>query len=1335
MLLSQCHWRKTPSLSWVLTALLVFSQVARVSSVLTSLPEGEQRCKGTGLDYSRLQTVSTENAAGIHAQSSSDDGTTSSFVVNQAFPVRLATAGVNGEASSCVVQRLRINEAINGIPIYGSDSVVTLDECYGEELAADAATSDIKAHVEDVGFKGLTVREVTGKSFSSVQVKRGYTPRFTKESTVHYLSKEFQVDEDSGNIEPPKLYIYVTELEDYLVYFSDLLVETDDGETNVIRVIVHSYDLTILSICLLSSSKTVSERRLLRQDQRELQSELCSTCATRETLILSSTKTTQEIRSLYLDNTGKNAMVTEATVQSDGSTVNVPGSVPSVFYTGTFHCFSTTFNCALVELPTTCGDALSDVHYISVVTLQHLQSALNVMGGLAASSSSPQSVRSRVHYGSNYCNAFYRSNEITFGDCDCIRWTPLTTVDIIAHELAHGVTRYSSGLIYDAQSGGLNEGYSDIYGTVIEYHVNDSLDTPDFLIGEQLQGSRGVLRHMENPPDDGRSIGSVCDYRSFLDVHHSSGVPNKAYVKSVRECEAHSCSTSESECAILLGNLFMYTNIYRLSSSSTYLDAATQTCSAVGEFFTNTSPTTSCTTTDVLSFIVAGWMSVSVDIDSSTCAATNNCPGQTPAPTPAPATDPQLGCQSATSVSIPSTLTGDTSTATTYSSRSCGSARNHNSPGVWYSVFGTGDSVMASLCNTPSGDTQLSVWTGSCSNLQCVVGNDDFCSVRSQVTFPTTSGQTYYIYVYGYLGATFSYSLDITTLASPTPAPTPAGPTPAPTPNEVLDPSVGCSSATALSLPSTTEASTLGAPRYSGVFCGGASSTTSSALWYSVAGTGGEITASTCNFASYDTQISVWTGDCGSLTCVGGNDDTCSLKSQVTFSTISGQTYYIKVYGYAGGTGNFELTLASVTPAPTPVSPAPTPALDIKSLEMGCLIATSVSVGSSSLGTTVGAQMYASQRCDTAYPQNVPGDWFSVAGTGGSLTASVCTDTFYDSMISVWSGDCASLVCVGGNDDGCGSLQSTVIFDSTVGTTYSIFVHGYAGDTGSYNLQVTATTAAPTPFPTPVPTPYPTPGGSRSTWVFGTDSSNDGLYIIDSDTGALVSYIGDLTGYTTPVTMASRSGELYIYNNSPSPGLLKVDPVTAAVTQISSGGFNYAGSIAFRNGVLYAHFQTSSSLYSLNVNTGVETVICSGILSGQFSGMDTNPITGLLHLTKLELSTAPTMYTIDPSTCTLVLVGQLSVSLGSLDSIVWNPNTNKFLGVDGVLNNLFDLDVDGTVTNVRAASSSVYTPQGMAMYTDVFPSTQTLFPTQAPIDRTCSGIVEAVGRFFRFFGG
>ena len=83
-----------------------------------------------------------------------------------------------------------------------------------------------------------------------------------------------------------------------------------------------------------------------------------------------------------------------------------------------------------------------------------------------------------------HISAFYVNNQVTFGDCDCETWSPLVALDVIAHEIGHGYTEKSSNLEYFGQSGGLNEGYSDILGTLLEFHVNDSQDTPDFLIGE-----------------------------------------------------------------------------------------------------------------------------------------------------------------------------------------------------------------------------------------------------------------------------------------------------------------------------------------------------------------------------------------------------------------------------------------------------------------------------------------------------------------------------------------------------------------------------------------------------------------------------------------------------------------------------------------------------------------------------------------------------------------------------------------------------------------------------------------------------------------------------------
>lgn len=93
-------------------------------------------------------------------------------------------------------------------------------------------------------------------------------------------------------------------------------------------------------------------------------------------------------------------------------------------------------------------------------------------------------------------------------------------------------------------------------------------------------------------------------------------------------------------------------------------------------------------------------------------------------------------------------------------------------------------------------------------------------------------------------------------------------------------------------------------------------------VWYSLAGTGQKITLSTCSNADYDTSIGVYSGSCGSLTCIAGNDDGngCNFfSSKVSFNSLAGTTYFILVDGYKNETGSFNLTVTGET-APTPPS-------------------------------------------------------------------------------------------------------------------------------------------------------------------------------------------------------------------------------------------------------------------------------------------------------------------------------------------------------------------------------------------------------------------------------
>ena len=132
----------------------------------------------------------------------------------------------------------------------------------------------------------------------------------------------------------------------------------------------------------------------------------------------------------------------------------------------------------------------------------------------------------RVHYSTNYQNAFWNGSAMTFGDGGSTFY-PLVSLDVGSHEVAHGFTEQNSNLTYSGQSGGINEAFSDMAGEAAEYYNEGS---NDFLVGADIFKAAGqALRYMNNPPQDGQSIDHASQYYAGLDVHYSSGVYNKAF--------------------------------------------------------------------------------------------------------------------------------------------------------------------------------------------------------------------------------------------------------------------------------------------------------------------------------------------------------------------------------------------------------------------------------------------------------------------------------------------------------------------------------------------------------------------------------------------------------------------------------------------------------------------------------------------------------------------------------------------------------------------------------------------------------------------------------------
>lgn len=130
-----------------------------------------------------------------------------------------------------------------------------------------------------------------------------------------------------------------------------------------------------------------------------------------------------------------------------------------------------------------------------------------------------------VHYGQRYENAFWDGSSMNFGD-GATHLYPLVSMDVTGHEISHGFTEQNSGLVYEGQSGGINEAFSDMAGAATEFYVKGR---NSWQIGLDITKGPKPLRSMEHPASDGRSIEQASDFHEGMDPHFASGVYNRAF--------------------------------------------------------------------------------------------------------------------------------------------------------------------------------------------------------------------------------------------------------------------------------------------------------------------------------------------------------------------------------------------------------------------------------------------------------------------------------------------------------------------------------------------------------------------------------------------------------------------------------------------------------------------------------------------------------------------------------------------------------------------------------------------------------------------------------------
>ena len=163
--------------------------------------------------------------------------------------------------------------------------------------------------------------------------------------------------------------------------------------------------------------------------------------------------------------------------------------------------------------------ALNDVFYFSnVVHDMHME--------WLGTPPLKEAISAKVHYGKDFQNAMWNGGYALFGDGNLTGEVihPLTSLDIVAHEIAHGVTEQNSNLRYTGKSGGINEAYSDITAVAAEHY----LGMTDWEVGGEVKKC-GSFRYLYDPPLDKKSIDHTGKFCPFVDVHYSSGVINKAF--------------------------------------------------------------------------------------------------------------------------------------------------------------------------------------------------------------------------------------------------------------------------------------------------------------------------------------------------------------------------------------------------------------------------------------------------------------------------------------------------------------------------------------------------------------------------------------------------------------------------------------------------------------------------------------------------------------------------------------------------------------------------------------------------------------------------------------
>jgi Zn-dependent metalloprotease len=331
-------------------------------------------------------------------------------------------------------------------------------------------------------------------------------------------------------------------------------------------------------------------------------------------------------------------------------------------------------------------------------------------------------LKSSVHYSQSYVNAYWDGTQMVYGDGDNSNSIQLDrALDVTAHELTHAVTEYTWNGNYQNESGALNEGWSDIFGAVIEWNNDGKVVSADtWKVGEDVwtPGVSGdALRYMNDPAKDGSSADYYPNrYTGSSDnggVHSNSGIANLAFYLAVQGGTHPRGRTSVQVTGIGMdkaAQIFYRAATNYMTSTTNFAGARTATANAANELYGS----------DAKCSVDTAWYAVGVG-SAPTCGST---------PPPPPPGGGTIALTSGVSTSVASMAT--------------------NATQMYSIVVPSGSTSLTVITSGGSGDADIYVKAGAAASTTNYDGKSEGSTTAETVTISNPQATTYYIFLNAY---------------------------------------------------------------------------------------------------------------------------------------------------------------------------------------------------------------------------------------------------------------------------------------------------------------------------------------------------------------------------------------------------------------------------------------------------------------------------------------------------------------------------------------------------------------------------------------------------------